>query len=348
MKLHRSVPVLVTLASCLEAAALSFVMALNRVEALPVALLLHLFAARLAAAAASVRRDDLSRTELDAVLWIAALVPMFGPSLAWAMPPPPPQSDEGEDQEQMEEVINAHDMFERYEEHVTPHKPDYERTLFTGDYAADLARELDAESYVEVLRNGGTDQKRNALRRLATLGDPKHFAQIRGCLLDPAHEVRLYAYSELEKAGQVYEDEIAELSKKLAKRPRHIASLLRLAQVQYEYAASGIHDSAMAAFYFKTVLRYAKRAIEAGADGPEAVWMSARALARMDQPREALDELAALPEEQQSLAESCLVRAGIHFRAREFDAARDEADRIDAAGGDLPPWLAALRMEVGA
>jgi len=345
MKIHRSVPVLVTLASCLEAAALTLAMALNRVEGLLVALVVHLAAARLAAAAAAVRRDDLSPTERDAVLWIAALVPMFGPSLAWAMPTPPLEED---DDDQADEVVNAHDMFERYEEHVTPHRPDYERTLFTGDYAADLARELDAESYVEVLRNGGTDQKRNALRRLATLGEPKHFAQIRGCLLDPSHEVRLYAYSELEKASQVYEDEIAKFTKKLAKKPRNIASLLSMAKVQHDYAASGIHDAAMAAFYFKTVLRYAQRAAKAGADGPEPAWFAARALARMDQPDAALAEIAGLPEEQQELPESCLVRAGIQFRAREFDAARNEADRIEAGGGDLPPWLAALRTEVEA
>jgi len=345
MKFLRSVPVLVTLATCLEAAALSLAMALNTPAGLPLALVVHLVAARLSAAAAGVRREDLSRTEKDAVLWIAALVPMFGPPLAWSMPVPP-RAPEEDEPDHSEEIVNAHDMFERYEEHVTPHRPDYERTLFTGNYAADLARELDAESYVEVLRNGGTDQKRNALRRLATLGEAKHFGQIRGCLLDPSHEVRLYAYSELEKASQVYEDEIADLSKKLAKRPKHIASLLRLAEVQYRYAASGIHDSAMAAFYFKTVLRYAKKAIDAGAQGPEAVWIAARALARMDQPADALAELATLTEEQQNLAESCLVRAGIRFRAREFDAARDEADRIESTGGELPPWLAALRTEV--
>ncbi|MHC4955127.1 MAG: hypothetical protein ACYTGZ_14825 [Planctomycetota bacterium] len=322
MKIHRSLPVLVTLASALECAALSLAMAMNRAVWLSVAMALHLAAAYIASRAAAVRRDDLSRTE----------------------PPPESERDDNAD----DEVINAHDMFERYEEHVTPHRPEYERTLFTGDYAADVARELDAESYVEVLRNGGTDQKRNALRRLATLGEAKHFAQIRGCLLDPSHEVRLYAYSELEKASQEFEDEIAELTKKLAKRPKNIASLMRLAEVQYRYAASGIHDEAMAAFYFKTVLRYARRAVEAGAEGPEPIWMCARAQASMGHPSVALAELAQLPEEQQGLPESCLVRAGIRFRAREFDLAREEAERVAAGGGKLPPWLAALRTEVEA
>ena len=343
MKLHRSLPVLVTIASTIECTAIVFAVAMDRAIWLPVALAMHLAAAHISARAAAVRRDDLSPTERDAVLWIAALVPMFGPSLAWSMPVPPPcEEDEDNDSD---EIINAHDMFERYEKHVTPHRPDYERTLFTGDYAADIARELDAESYVEVLRHGTTDQKRNALRRLATLGDPKHFDQIRGCLLDPLHEVRLYAYSELEKASEVYEEDIADLSKKLAKRPKHKKSLLRLADVQYRYAASGIHDAAMAAFYFKTVVRYAQRAIDAGVEGPEPVWLIARALAALGQPADALAEIAKLSVEEQELPQSCLVRASIRFHDREFDSAREEAERVVAAGGTLPGWLAALLTE---
>ena len=64
-----------------------------------------------------------------------------------------------------------------------------------------------------MLRDGTTDQKRNALRRLADLGQPVHFRLIRSCLLDPEHEVRLYAYSDLERAGRGYEEAIAKLSK---------------------------------------------------------------------------------------------------------------------------------------
>ena len=93
MKIHRSLVVLVTLASALECAAIIFAVAMDRVEWLPLALFMHLLAAYLSSRAASVRRDDLSDTERDAVLWVAALVPMFGPSLAWSMagaPPPPP------------------------------------------------------------------------------------------------------------------------------------------------------------------------------------------------------------------------------------------------------------------
>lgn len=343
--IRRSLIVLVTLASALEFSALAVVMTINRIEWLPVALLLHVLAARFAGHAAAVRRDDLTRTERDAVVWLAALVPMFGPALAWWMPMPPAQENE---EDESDEVINAHEMFERYEEHVKPHSPDYERTLFTGDYAKDLARELDAESYAEVLRHGNTDQKRNALRRLATLGEPKHFALIRGCLLEPSHEVRLYAYAELEKAGRFYETEIAQLSRRLTRRPRNVEALLGMARIQFRYASSGIHDREMATFYYKSVLLFAHRARDAGAEGPAATWLAASAAARIGDTPQALAELQSLTDEEQKLAESCLVRAAIHFEARAFDLARAEADRIESSGGFVPSWLDALRTEVEA
>lgn len=341
--IRRSLPVLVTLAAALELTSLLVVMALNRAEWLPVALLVHLLAARVAGHAAAVRRKDLNPTERDSVVWIAALVPMFGPALAWWIPTaPPPPDEDGEP----EEVVNAHEMFERYEEQVQPHRPDYERTLFTGDYARDLARELDAESYVEVLRHGNTTQKRNALRRLATLGEPKHFAQIRGCLLDPSHEVRLYAYAELEKASRTYETEIARLSRRLGRRPRDAEALLGMARTHFRYAASGIHDTEMAAFYYQSVIRFAGRARDAGTEGPAATWLIASAAARNGDTERALAEIASLSPEEQEMEESCLVRAAIHFEARAFDLARSEAERIEAAGGSVPGWLQALRMEV--
>jgi len=341
--IRRSLIVLVTLASALEFTALAVVMTINRIEWLPVALLMHVLAARIAGHAAAVRRDDLTRTERDAVIWLAVLVPMFGPALAWWMPMPPAKDDE---EDESADVINAHEMFERYEEHVKPHRPDYERTLFTGDYAKDIARELDAESYSEVLRHGNTNQKRNALRRLATLGEPKHFALIRRCLLEPSHEVRLYAYAELEKSGRVFEDEIADLSRKLSRRPKRVESLLAMARVQFRYAATGIHDESMAAFYFKTVIKFARRAQDAGATGPEPVWLVARAQARMGETGEAMESIASLPTEDQQMVESCLVRAAIHFEARDYESARVEADRIEAADGEVPGWLRALRIEV--
>jgi len=341
--IRRSLPVLATLATAVELASLAVVIAINRIEWLPVAMLGHLLAARIAIHAAAVRRDDLTRTERDAVAWIASLVPVFGPVLGWWMPRPPVTEEEEEE----EEVVNAHEMFERYEEHVKPHQPDYERTLFTGDYARDVARELDAESYYEVLRHGNTDQKRNALRRLAALGEPKHFVLIRRCLLDPLHEVRLYAYAELEKSSRFYEEEIADLSRKLARRPRDADALLAMARIQFRYAASGIHDEGMAEFYYKTVVKYARRACEAGASELATAWLVASACARIGATEDAMAELASLPAEHQELPESCLVRASIHYEARDFDAVRAEADRIDAGGGQVPAWMRALHTEAG-
>jgi hypothetical protein len=293
---------------------------------------LHVAAALLCRWAARLRRDDLSVVETDIVVWIALLVPVFGPVLGWAAPRPPATED----------AENAHVVFEQYAEHVKPADAGYERTVFTGDFKRDLARELDVESYHEVLRHGETDQKRNALRRLAELGEPKHFDLIRSCLLDPSHEVRLYAYSELERAGRDYEEEIANRSRQLKKQPDNVEALLTLARTYHRYAASGILDPSMAAFYFRSAERYATQAQQHGADDPEAAFVRAAALGRLEEYEDAEACLQALPEPHQALPGCCLVRAEIAYRRRDFAKVREEAARFLETDAEPPPWLAAI------
>ena len=237
------------LAAGLELAAAFLGLGLNSVAMFVVAALLHAIAAVLSAKAARMRRPDLGVVEHDLVFLTSLFVPIFGPGLAWTMP----------HAEAPAKVEDAHQVFERYADHVEPAAPEYERTLFTGDYEKDLARELDAESHYEVLRHGSTDQKRNALRKLADLGDPKHFLLIRRCLVDPEHEVRLYAYAELERCSRIFEEEIGKRSRELQGDESDTETLLALAQAYYDYAASGVHDEEMAAFYFRSAERFANR-----------------------------------------------------------------------------------------
>jgi Flp pilus assembly protein TadD len=324
--------VFATGATALEIAAAGLAVGLNHGLWLLAAGALHAAAAALTWLAARKRRPDLSTVEGDLVLLTALMVPIFGAPLAWCMPAP----------SEAEEAENAHSVFERYAEHVRPGNPDYERSLFTGDYERDLARELDAESYYEVLRHGKTDQKRNALRRLAELGEPKHFSLIRKCLLDPEHEVRLYAYSELERSGRVYEEEIAKRARELDKHPDNSEDLLALARAHFHYAQSGIHDDGMAAFYFRTAERFAIRARALAPDDPEPVWIRARSLSRIGEFEQAEEVLGSLPPEQLLLPESCIARAAIAFRRRDYAAARVETERLKETEAEIPGWLLAL------
>jgi len=335
-KKRESEPVIFpTLTMALEIAAAVVLVGLNSLPAVAGAGVLHVLAAFCCSRAARQRRPDLAQVERDIVFWTALLVPVFGPPLAWRMPflATP------------EKVENAHSVFERYADHVKPAVPDYERTLFTGDYEKDLARELDAESYHEVLRHGETDQKRNALRRLADLGEPRHFALIRRCLLDPEHEVRLYAYSELERSGRVYEDVIARRTPQIEREPDNADALLALATAYFEYAASGILDEGMASFYFNSAASYAERADRCGIEGCEATWLRAAALARVGSYDAADACLDALGENEKALPKSCIARADIAFRRRDFLGVRTEAEQLREAGAEVPAWLQAMEVK---
>jgi len=315
-----------------EAAALVTAVSGRDGKSLAAAIALHFLAALLGREAARRRRPGLSSVEGDLVLAAGAAIPLFGPLTAWTMPQPVGA----------EEPVNAHAVFESYADHVKPVTPDYERTLFTGNYEKDMARELDVESYHEVLTHGTTDQKRSALVRLAELGETKHFRLVRQCLLDPEHEVRLYAYSELERASRRYEEEIAQRARELGEQPESCEALLALARTYFAYAESGIHDEQMGAWYYRSAERYAGQARQVGGDDPEPVWIQARAFGRLGEYERAKALLQDLPEDQQSMAESCLARAELAYARRDFLAARAELARLRETGVEPPSWLAAL------
>jgi tetratricopeptide (TPR) repeat protein len=315
-----------------EGAAFAAILLVPGGQGLALGLLLHALAAILGRIAARRRRRDLAQVESDLVLVAGLLIPLFGPLTAWALPRPAGAK----------QPANAHDVFASYADHVKPAVPDYERTLFTGSYERDMARELDVESYHEVLVHGTTDQKRSALHRLAELGETKHFRLIRQCLLDLEHEVRLYAYSELERASRRYEEEIARRARELKEQPEQGGPLLAIARAYFEYAATGIHDEAMGAWYYRSAEQYAGRARRLLGDDPEPVWIQARAFGRLGDYDRAKALLQELTEPQRNLPESCLTRAELAYARRDFLAARAEAARIRDAGAEPPPWLAAL------
>ncbi len=298
-----------------------------------VGLTCHGLAAFVSVRAAAVRRTQgLSQVEWDAVLWTAILIPFWGPALAWALP----RRDRGE------KVENAHEMMERYAAHVQPRIPDWERTLFTGDHDRDLARELDAESFREVLTYGDTDQKRNALRGLADLGEPHHLGQIRDCLVDDDGEVRLYAYGELERLTKRHESKIADARARINADASDGSARLALARANHDLAASGILDPSTAAFHFRAATRTAKEAAPLLPDTIEPILLEVQSMARVEDFDGAAERLGAVPEQELQRPEVCLVRAQLAFARRDFDACREEAVSLRQADAAVPPWLAAL------
>ena len=322
--------------SVVEAWSVLSIHAAEHIVMLVPALGLHVAAAGMSFLTGYYRRGgEMSPVECDAILWTALFVPLFGPPLAWAIPHLKANTS----------VEDAHQVFEKYEEHVRPTVPDYERTLFTGDFDRDLARELDAESYYEVLRNGNTDQKRNALKSLADMGKPKHLELVRRCLEDPEQEVRLYAYSEIERLGRVYEERIEEQTKQAEQEPNNPDVLCALSETYYVYGMSGVLDTGLSAYHFRIAVRNATKARVKGHDGLEPSLIQALALVALgdnDAARRTLGELA--PEKQQD-GRVCLVRARIAYLERDFEAARIEVETMDADGAEVPPWLDALRKK---
>lgn len=297
------------------------------------ALLLHGAAAGISLLAARIRRRSrLHGVYFDLVLLTALAIPVFGPLFAWLLPSPKIH----------EQGVNAHELFEQYEKHVRHTEAPYRRTLFTGDFDRDMARELDVESYFDVLASGDIHQKRDALSKLVALGEPHHLALVRKSLLDPDQEVQLYAYGQIAALEERYESAIDGADDGTPEGPREPEQATKLATAHLAYAKSGVLDAVLATHHCELAIEFAQRG-RAGADPKVA--MRLELLARLglgdkEGAEKVVSELLSLDPED---AEARSVAIEFAYRARDFDQARTEIERLAAGGHELAPWMRALK-----
>ena len=288
----------------------------------------------LAARSAGVRGGR----EFDAVLVTALLVPLFGPALAWMMPV---ASDEEADASRvMLEQVERN--FGRCEAYAPPR--------FLGDFEADLAREVNSISYKEVLQTGDLEQKRDALRKLARLGQPQHMALLARMLADEDSELRRCAYLELDAGRRPHERRIVEVVEALRSsvddQRDEIALRAELAELNLAYACSGSLDATMRGFRLDACLEQCA-IVEAQAPGHiRGTVLRARALCERRELVEAEAVLATLCDELWSHPSVRVLRARIRFDMRDFKAAKAIGFDMLRQHMDLPAWLLALCAEV--
>ena len=326
------------------------------------ALLFHLCASILSLVAARLSGVKGGR-DCDAVLMTALFVPLFGPALAWMMPV---QDDA--------EALAARVMLEQVESRLEQ-GADYARPLYQGDFEADLARQVNSVSYYEVLETGDLEQKRDALRKLARLGEPRHLALLMRTLEDPEQELRLCAYLELDRVRQRHERTIAKRQKAVeawkaweqwladveqygeqgaAAMPamdeetaRSDPEQLRtaLARAHLDYAVSGCLDVTMRQFRLDCCLQVCAAALARDAWNDRVMVIEAQALCERGFPEEAELSLQRVSPEFRAHPALRSLLARICFERRDFAAAKKLGDEMLEDHMDPPPWLQALCAE---
>lgn len=297
------------------------------------ALCFHIAAAGLSLLTARVRRRHrLHGVYFDLVLLTALAIPVFGPLVAWLIP----------SEKIHEQGVNAHELFEQYEKHVRHTEAPYRRTLFTGDFDRDMARELDVESYFDVLAAGDIHQKRDALCKLSLLGEPHHLALVRKSLLDADQEVQLYAYGQISALEERYESAIESCDDGTEAGPSDPIRATNLAAAHLAYAQSGVLDGVLATHHCELAIQFALR----GRQGAEPrVAMRIELMAKLglrdkEGAEKVIEEMLAIdPEDKEALA----VAIEFAYRARDFARARQDIDRFANGGHELQPWMRALR-----
>lgn len=211
----------------------------------------------------------------------------------------------------------------------------------------ELADELRVTGYATLLREGSLEQKRNLLRRLASLGEPRHLGIVRRFLADPEPELRLCAYAELAAVAQRHEARIGALQRRVeaAGDEAAAADVIALAEQLFAHATSGALDDEMARYWLARAEQVARRAASLAADlGAQRVLAAALAAAgRVD----AAWAVAATWPEQGLPPALELTRAEIAFRRRDRIPCEHARAQLEAAGVPVPAWLrAAATAEV--
>ncbi|MFK7739477.1 MAG: hypothetical protein AB8H80_04070 [Planctomycetota bacterium] len=288
------------------------------VELAAVSIALHVGAALMTARA--VRLAGAAPCVGDIALLLALIAPIVGPAvvgvtLCWR----PRAANE-----------NAHAAFESTLPSVVV------------DTRPNLEHELRVVSHAHVLRHGTLEEKRNLLRQLGRIGEPRYAVLLRRFLRDPEAELRLCAYAELAHIGERNERRIRQLRDHADEiddlyAADKAAALSRHAEACFLYATSGALDDDMAEYWLEKAHRSSDCAMTIDAQSFDSQRISAMVMAEVGLLDRAWQIVGNWPTDLPRGYD--LLRAEIGFRRRDRRTCEAVSERLLALGQNLPEWL---------
>ena len=305
MRLHVLSRVSCALATCADGLAVVLALHASRVS-LALAFVLHLlatfFSGWLPKGSPRLAR---SRTKRMLARVFAFTVPIVGAALAWRVR----NHSAGTRRLEQERLASFHSRFLETSTDAPVADP------FTGSFDLDVSRISDAESFSAILDFGTPDHKRNALSRLAALGEPRHLRLLRACLSSPDAEVRLYAHAQLDSLDLEMSAALEAARLDFAEQPDDPALRAGYARQHALMAQSGVFDDETSAWH-------AAQAKRLGGDNP---WRASQ-----EDAQEQVSSGA-----QQSLE----ARAEAAYAVRDFALLHEISEAMRLAGVEPPVWI---------
>jgi hypothetical protein len=246
-----------------------------------------------------------SRTKRLLARVFAFCVPIVGAALAWRIR----NHSAGTRRLEQERLASFHARF------VESHTDAPVADPFTGSFDLDVSRISDAESFSAILDFGTPDHKRNALSRLAALGEPRHLRLLRACLSSPDAEVRLYAHAQLDSLDLEMSAALEAARLDHAEQPEDPALRAAYARQHAVMAQSGVFDDEISAWH-------AAQAKRLGGDNP---WGA--------------------PKQQASAAKASAAEYSLEsqaeaaYAARDFELLHEISEAMRLAGNEPPVWI---------
>lgn len=301
MKLHVRSRMSCTLATCADCLALALALQASR-GSLLLAFSLHLLATFFSGWLPDLKeRRARSQTKRGLARVLTFCIPVVGAALSWSIR----NHHAGTRKQEQERLAAFHKEYLDAPGDLPVPDP------FTGTFDVDVARIADAESFSAILEFGTTDHKRNALARLAALGEPKHMRLLRACLLSSDTEVRLFAHAQLDGMDHHLAGKLEAARADFEAQPSRADLRLAYGEAHAAMANSGVFDDETAAWH--------RREAESLTAGLSAEVREAFAAAQAE-ARGAADAAVA---EEQSKKKRRRARRGLWPRRRVQEAVAD-------------------------
>jgi len=302
MKLHVRSRMSCTLATCADCLALALALQASR-GSLLLAFSLHLLATFFSGWLPDLKeRRARSQTKRGLARVLTFCIPVVGAALSWSIR----NHHAGTRKQEQERLAAFHKEYLDAPGDLPVPDP------FTGAFDVDVARIADAESFSAILEFGTTDHKRNALARLAALGEPKHMRLLRACLLSPDTEVRLFAHAQLDGMDHHLAGKLEAARADFEAQPSRADLRLAYGEAHAAMASSGVFDDETSAWH--------RREAESLTEGLSAEVREAFAAAQAEE-RDASEAEAA--EEASKRKKKGRERRGLWPRRRVQEAVAD-------------------------
>ncbi len=191
-----------------------------------------------------------------------------------------------------------------------------------------LARALEIEPYIDILRGRDTELKKGALNKLSEIVTPNSVKIMRMALRDENPEVRLMASQALSKIEEKINSDVASASERVSQSPRSIEARNNLGALYYRYALLDIHDETTRRFHLQKALNEFLASLQENCDQEKILLLLGKIFLRIQNYQKAAEIFKKIIEFKPEELDPRIFLCNAYLGLKNFSSLQDECTYI--------------------